>query len=318
MDPTATMPPTVTRPMFTAPANGRLVGLQLPVQALTSYLAEPWEHDAGPPEMARVAGVADRAGYDYIGVCDHVALPEAAAASMSTQWVDPVSTLGWLAASTERVRLLTHVYVLPYRNPLIAAKQFATLDWLSGGRLVCGIGAGHVEAEFAHLGADFAGRGATVTRGVARRAALLEHEWVDGFGARPRPVQSPRPPIWIAGSTPAAIRRAARSADGWLPQSPTSQEMVDLLVATRDASDRAGQPVVIGHIAPPIYLGEPTWDVGPRTLVGRPGDLAEQLIAGAPGAVNQIQIRFRARTCDELCDQLQAFADHGLAQLRSR
>ncbi len=301
--------------MYTVGHGRRIVGLQLPIQAHTVTTAEPWERTAGPADMAHVAGVADRAGYDYLGVCDHVSLPESVAATMSTFWVDPVSTLGWLAANTERIMLLTHVYVLPYRNPLMAAKQFATLDWLSGGRLICGIGAGHVEAEFAHLGVDFAGRGRAVADGVGVLADLLEHEFVDGFGAAPRPVQTPRPPIWIAGSTNAAIRRAATLADGWLPQSPASQEMVDLLLSARAAAGRT-EPIVIGHLTAPLHVGPPSWDVGPHTITGSPAEIAERLLAGAPPAVNQIQVRFRARDRDELCDQLDAFAAEGLPLLR--
>lgn len=297
--------------MYEITDGSRIVGLQLPVQALTSYLAEPWEHDAGPAEIVEVTRAAEDGGYAYVGVCDHVALPEAAAAGMSTQWVDPVSTLGWLAAQTSTIRLLTHVYVLPYRHPAMAAKQFATLDWLSGGRLICGLGAGHVPGEFERLGVDFEGRGTALADGVAQLDRLLSNEWIDGFGARPRPVQTPRPPLWVAGSTNAAIRRAAQLADGWLPQSPTTSEMVELITRTRQAAGREGS-FAIGHIAPPIHIGAPTWDVGPNTVTGTAEGVAERLLAGAPPGVNQFQIRFRARSCAELCDQLAAFADGGL------
>jgi probable F420-dependent oxidoreductase len=302
--------------MYSVPAGRRIVGLQLPVQTQTITTSEPWEREAGPADMAAIAALADRAGYDYLGVCDHVSLPQSVASTMSTFWVDPMTTLGFVAAHTTRIMLLTHVYVLPYRNPLLAAKQFATLDYLSAGRAICGIGAGHVQAEFEHLGVDFDSRGRAVADGVVRLAELLEHEFVDGFGARPRPVQSPRPPIWIAGSTGAAIKRAARFADGWLPQSPAAQEMVDLLLATREAAGRT-DPIVIGHITAPLYVGEPGWDAGPHTITGSAASIAERLVTGAPGAVNQIQVRFRARSREELCDQLDAFAADGLPLLHT-
>jgi probable F420-dependent oxidoreductase len=237
-----------------------------------------------------------------------VSLPEAVASTMGTHWVDPIATLGWLAARTERIRLLTHVYVLPYRHPLVAAKQLATLDHLSGGRLVCGIGAGHVQAEFEHLGVDFAARGRALDTGIPAVARALEQEFVDGYGARPRPVQEPRPPIWVAGSSPAAIRRAARLGDGWLPQGPASQEMVDRLTAERRAAGRADGPFAVGHITPFLYVGDPSWDVGGGTVRGGPASVAEQVLAATPTGVNQLQVRFKARDCDELCDQLEAFA----------
>src|SRR3546814_5025007 len=94
----------------------------------------------------------DSAGFAYIAVCDRVAIPAPLTAAMGATWWDTVATLSYLAAATERVRLLSHVYVLPYRHPLVVAKAWATLDVLSGGRAVLGVGAGHVEGEFEALG----------------------------------------------------------------------------------------------------------------------------------------------------------------------
>ncbi len=304
--------------MFTIGGQERVVGLQLPVQARSSYFVAEWEHSAGPTEMARVAVAADEAGFTYVGVCDHVALPEAVAGSMGYHWVDPIATLGWLAAQTRQVRLLTHVYVLPYRHPRLAAKQFATLDDLSGGRVICGVGAGHVEAEFDLLDVDFAGRGAAMDRGVTELADALANEVVDGFGALPRPVQSPRPPIWLAGSSAPAIRRAARLGDGWLPQGPATSQAVELLSAELERHGRSAEPFAVGTITPFLYVGEPSWDLPDDTLSGSPQELGERLGASLPVGVNQIQVRFRARSADELCDQVSAFGDGALAALATR
>ena len=294
--------------MITIPRGRRVFGMQLPIQAQSTYFVADWERSAGPDEMARIARTADEHGCFYLGVCDHVSLPEAVAGSMGTHWMDPIATLSWLGAATERVGLLTHVYVLPYRHPLVAAKQFATIDHLSGGRMICGIGSGHVEAEFEHLGVDFHRRGRTVDASIPVLAAALEQEFVDGFGARPRPVQSPRPPIWVAGSSPAAIRRAGRLGDGWLPQGPSNAEMIRLLQATRDEAGRADLPMAIGHITPFLHIGAASWDVGDATISGEPQVVAERILAGTADGVNQLQVRFRARSCDELCEQIVAFA----------
>lgn len=294
--------------MYQVPQGARIFGIQLPIQAQSSYFVAEWERTAGPAEMARIARTCDAAGYAYLGVCDHVALPESVAAGMGTYWVDPISTLGYLAAVTERIMLLTHVYVLPYRHPLMAAKQFATLDHLSGGRAICGIGAGHVEAEFDRLGVDFHARGRAIENGVPVLAAALESEFVDGFGARPRPVQSPRPPIWIAGSSAPAIRRAARLADGWLPQGPSDAAMVEMLREERAAAGRSNDPMMIGHITPFLYVGSPSFDVGEATVHGSADRIAEAVLAGTAAGVNQLQVRFKARDIDEYCDQLEAFA----------
>ena len=299
--------PEPSAPMFTVPKGRRIYGIQLPIQAQSSYFVADWEKTAGPAELARLAQACDDNGYAYVGVCDHVSLPESVVGGMGTHWADPIATLSWLAALTTRVGLLTHVYVLPYRHPRVAAKQFATLDHLSGGRALIGIGAGHVQAEFEHLGVDFDHRGSAVEAGVPALAAALEHEFVDGFGARPRPVQSPRPPIWIAGSSPVAIKRAARLADGWLPQGPSNADMVNLLQSERAKHGRTGD-FMIGHITPFMYVGDPSWDVGEATLSGSAQSIAERILAGTAPGVNQLQVRFKARSCDELCDQLAAFA----------
>ena len=136
----------------------------------------------------------------------------------------------------------------------------------------------------------------------------LAHEWVDGYGASPRPVQQPRPPVWVAGSSPAAIRRAARLADGWLPQGPSDATMVATLRETRAEHGRADEPMMIGHITPWLYVGTPDRDVPDDSLTGEGQQLGEQILAGTADGVNQIQVRFRARSCDELCDQMAAFA----------
>ena len=297
-----------TTAMISVPPGRRVYGMQLPIQAQSSYFVAEWEKSAGPAELSRLAKACDDNGYSYVGVCDHVALPESVVGGMGTHWADPIATLGWLAGLTTRVGLLTHVYVLPYRHPRVAAKQFATLDHLSGGRALVGVGAGHVEAEFAHLGIDFQGRGKAMDRGIPELAAALENEFVDGFGARPRPAQSPRPPIWVAGSSPVAIKRAARLGDGWLPQGPSNQEMVDALVSERERAGRADEAMMIGHITPFIHVGEPKWEVGEATLTGSPASIADRILVGTARGVNQLQVRFKARSCDELCDQIAAFA----------
>jgi probable F420-dependent oxidoreductase len=294
--------------MIEIPAGTRVYGIQLPIQAQSEMFVADWERVAGPDELARVARAADDSGFFYVAVCDHIAIPESLAGAMGTYWQDCIATLSWLAPQTQRVNLLSHAYVLPYRHPRVAAKEFATLDHLSGGRAIVGIGAGHVEAEFAALGVDHARRGKLVEEKLPPLIEALEHEFVDGLGARPRPVQAPRPPVWIAGSSPAAIRRAGTFGDGWLPQGPSNAEMVAKLQAVRAEHDRADRPMMIGHITPFLYVGKPSWDVGAGVLSGDPGEIAERILAETAAGVNQLQVRFKARSCDEICDQMAAFA----------
>ena len=282
----------------------RWVGTQLPIQAQSSLFVAEWERSASPEDLAQVAQTCEVAGFDYVGVCDHIAIPERAASSMGTHWMDPIATLSWLAAKTKRIHLLTHVYVLPYRHARVAAKQLSAIDHLSEGRLVAGIGAGHLAEEFALLNLDFSSRGRVMDERLPQLILALENEFVAGFGASPRPTQHPRPPIWVAGSSAPAIRRAVEVGDGWLPQGPATPRLVK---SVKDRLERAHRPVdgfAIGHIAPPIHLGTPGSDVGKYTITGSPSGVADQLLSSMPTDVNQIQVRVMANSLDEYCNQL--------------
>ncbi|MFE3770177.1 LLM class F420-dependent oxidoreductase [Streptomyces sp. NPDC059122] len=300
--------------------QGRLVyGMQLPVQAQSALFAEEWEAAAGPEDLVAVAQAADRAGFAYVACCEHVAIPRRLAGAMGTVWYDPVATLSYLAAVTERVRLLSHVAVVGLRHPLLGAKQYATLDRLSGGRLVLGVGAGHVREEFEALGVDFARRGAVLDEAIdALKAALGEEEFPEfkgewfafgGLGQAPRPVQLPRPPVWVGGSSPAAVRRAAVKGDGWLPQGDRRDQLPGQIATVRRLREEAGigEPIEIGAIVEPVYVGESGWEVGRRTLAGAPERIAASLREYGAMGVHQIQVRFRSRGRAELVDQVAAF-----------
>ncbi|MFI9752761.1 TIGR03619 family F420-dependent LLM class oxidoreductase [Streptomyces collinus] len=292
--------------------------MQLPVQSQSTLYAEAWEAVAGPDDLLEIARAADRAGFGYLASCDHVGIPRRLAAAMSTVWYDPVATLAFLAAATERVRLLSHVAIVALRHPLLTAKQYATLDHLSGGRLVLGVGAGHVQEEFEALGVDFRGRGAVLDECLdALRAALGPEEFpehhgklydFEGLGQRPRPAQD-RVPVWVGGSSPAAVRRAALKGDGWLPQGDPRDRLPGQIARIRELREKAGArgPFTVGAIAEPLYVGTPRWEVGRRTLTGGPQELAESLRAYRAMGVHQIQVRFRSRSRSELTDQIAAF-----------
>ncbi|MDI3409330.1 TIGR03619 family F420-dependent LLM class oxidoreductase [Streptomyces cavernicola] len=293
-------------------------GIQLPVQSQSTLYAEPWEAGAGAVDLAEIARTADRSGFAYIACCDHVAIPRRLAAAMSTVWYDPVATLSFLAGITENVRLLSHVAVVGLRHPLATAKQYATLDHLSGGRVILGVGAGHVREEFDALGSDFEGRGAVLDETVdALRAALGAEEYPEhrgaryefsGLGQRPRPAQT-RVPIWVGGSSVPAVRRAAIRGDGWLPQGDRRTELPAKIARIRELRAEAGieEPMTIGTIAEPLYVGRPDWEVGRRTLTGKPEELVESLREYGAMGVQQIQVRFRSRSRTELTDQMAAF-----------
>jgi probable F420-dependent oxidoreductase len=294
------MPPIV-------PAGSVVFGIQLPVQAQSTYFVEPWEISAGPAEVATVAQAADRAGFFYVAVCDHVAIPEDLAPRMSAVWWDTIATLGWLAGLTTKTRLLSSVFNLTYRHPLVGAKSFATLDLISQGRTIIGVGAGHVEKEFDALGVDFASRGRQLDDGLQVLDRALRTGVVDGMELAPRAVQEPRPPIWVGGAAPAAVRRAARLADGWLPQGTPLEQMPELVdLYRKERGDDTGD---IGAISEWLYVGEPSWDVNRPCVSGSPEQLADALNRWAAVGVNHLQVRFPSRGVDELADQVTAFGE---------
>jgi probable F420-dependent oxidoreductase len=179
--------------------------------------------DAGP--IGDVAAAAEAAGWGAIAFSEHPAPSARWLDSGGHQTLDPFVALGFAAAATSRLRLLTYLAIASYRSPLVLAKAAATLDKLSGGRLVLGVGAGYQRSEFRALGLDFDHRGAALDEVLD----VLPHHWAgepfayDGrtVAARdvialPRPVQDPIP-MWVGGNAPATLRRVAERAQGWLP-----------------------------------------------------------------------------------------------------
>ncbi len=195
---------------------------------------------ATPETLLRMATKADRLRYDSVFVTDHVVLPASSARSVypyaptgrlpgaaNQDYLEPLTLLGWLAQATTRVRLGTSVLVVPYRNPLLAAKMLATVDRLARGRVILGAGVGWLREEFEALAAPpFEARGA-VTDEYLRlmRAAWTtdpvefdgRHYTVHGAHVMPKPVQAGGIPVWIGGHTDAAIRRAGTLGDAWHP-----------------------------------------------------------------------------------------------------
>jgi probable F420-dependent oxidoreductase len=302
------------------PEGSVVYGIQLPIQSQSTMYREDWEPSSGPAELARIARQADDSGFFYIAVCDHTFIPERLAQAMSTTWYDTVATLGWLAGFTTRVRLMSHVYIATLRHPLRAAKEFATLDLLSGGRLIVGVGAGHVLEEFEVLGPEFLDRGKALDESIDGIAAALVDEFpvlsgprwpASGLGIGPRPVQRPRPPIWVGGSSRPALRRAAARGDGWLPQTAKRSELktqvAELLQMRQELAD--GAPIAIGALAGIFHVGEASWDLPKGTVCGSPEKIAEDLAELTALGASHLQLRFPSRSADEMCDQMAAFGE---------
>ncbi|MCW2896153.1 MAG: class F420-dependent oxidoreductase [Actinomycetia bacterium] len=213
-----------------------------------------------PDVLAEAARAAEAAGFDSVWAGEHVVLPDPQVppSPMRPQdpALDPLLALAWAAAHTATIRLATGIVILPQRNPVVLAKQVATLDVLSAGRVILGIGAGYLEPEFRAVGANFAERGAVTDEYLDAMQAL----WYDqhpayhgrfagfaGIDARPRPVQQPIPLV-VGGHSGPAYRRAVARAHGWYGYALTPQQAAACLAGLAAAADRVQRPAELGEL----------------------------------------------------------------------
>ncbi|BBY37756.1 LLM class F420-dependent oxidoreductase [Mycobacterium mantenii] len=208
-----------------------------PVVTMFPGSSGDWEKHATIEDLAQIAEAADRLGYHHLTCSEHIALPAAERARRGTRYWDPLATFGYLAAHTQRIRLATNVLVLAYHHPLEIAKRYGTLDQISGGRLILGVGVGSLKEEFDLIGAPFDDRGPRADDALrALRASLSvaepayhgEFYSFDGLVVDPCAVQE-RVPIWVGGRTLRSLRRAATLADGWAPFNVSLQQARDWL-----------------------------------------------------------------------------------------
>jgi len=201
-------------------------GIGLPVIHLYPVVANSWEFTAPVDTVVRIARRADELGFDFLTFPEHIVVPSAMGEVMGTRYPEALTAMAFVAGATSRIKVLSYVMVLSYRNPIVCAKSIATLDFLSGGRVIVGIGAGHMQGEFEALGVPFEERGRMTDEYIQAMCELWTSE-CPAFEGRyvrfrdvlfePRPVQKPRPPIWVGGNSRPAMRRAAALGDGWIP-----------------------------------------------------------------------------------------------------
>ncbi|HWT49169.1 MAG TPA: LLM class F420-dependent oxidoreductase [Mycobacterium sp.] len=219
-------------------STGRVkLSVATPVVTMLPRITGEWEKRASIEDLAQIAEAADRLGYHHLTCSEHIALPAAERNRRGSRYWDPLATFGYLAARTRQIRLATHVLVLGYHHPLEIAKRYGTLDKVSNGRLILGVGVGSLKEEFELIGAPFEDRGARGDDALrALRASLsvpepAYHGEFYSFGGMvvdPCAVQH-RVPIWIGGRTLRSLRRAATLADGWAPFNVSLQQVRDWL-----------------------------------------------------------------------------------------
>jgi probable F420-dependent oxidoreductase len=290
---------------------------------------------AQPATLLALAERADAAGYDAIWVTDHVLMPRGPAspypnsASGQPPWdpeadyLEPFAALAYLAARTQRARVGTSVLVVPIRPPLVVAKMLASLDVLSGGRVIVGVGTGWLAEEFAALGVPFEDRGARADEylRVFKECWTSAAPRFDGKFVRfanvamnPKPLQKPHPPIWIGGDGPRVLRRVVELGDGWTPMAlrpPGRNEPAALAAAVRDLhellTERKREPgSVTIAVKLPLKLGSAA---GARALMtGTPQQVAEDLRRYRASGVNHFALDFVATDPGEMHETLDRFA----------
>jgi probable F420-dependent oxidoreductase len=181
-----------------------------------------------------IARAAESAGFGGVFVTEHPIPARGWLETGGHHALDPFVALSFAGAATTAIGLQTHLCVLPYRNPFLAAKAVASLDVLSGGRAVLGVGTGYLEPEFAALGVDFSERNDLTDESIMTMKAVWSGQPVSVVGrhfnaqdcvALPRPTQRPHPPIWVGGNSRRAVRRAVELADGWAPMPNAAQSV---------------------------------------------------------------------------------------------
>ena len=286
------------------PTQDPLMALKLsigtPVVTMDPSAHAEWEETASIEDVAMIAEAADRLGYHHLTCSEHIGLPATELARRGSRYWDPLATFGYLAARTSRIRFTTLVLVLGYHHPLDIAKRYGTLDKVSNGRLILGVGVGTLREEFDLIGAPFDKRGARADDALrALRASLSQPqpayhgEFYDfeGFVIDPCAVQK-RVPLWVGGRSLRSLRRAATLADGWCPFAVTPARAAEWL-QTVEVAD--GFEVVL----PPTARLDP---------IEEPSRTQEILAETEPCGATTVSCSFRHRSIGEYLEKIEALS----------
>jgi probable F420-dependent oxidoreductase len=256
-------------------------------------MVQPWEKSVTGADQTRLAKRADELGYDMIAVPEHHIIPNAHVELSGPHYFHAATGQAYIAGATQRIRVNSCITILPLQNPIVQAKQLATMDWLSSGRTMVTFGVGWLEQEFEILGVPFHERGRIADEYLAAMIELwtkdnpqFEGRYVSfkDVAFAPKPVQKPHLPIWMGGDADAALKRAARFASGWWPFLTKPKDIPARLDFIRSQPDFKGGPFEVmyglstgrvgeGHVATNDPDARST--MPPQEIIDRLGQLHE-------------------------------------------
>lgn len=282
--------------------------------------------DVSVADLHAVARDAEDAGFDSVWASDHIVTPEHMQSSVGPVFFDAFVVLSHVSAMTSHVRLGTTVMVTPYRNPLVAAKIIASLDSLSGGRVILGVGAGGAPDEFAALGIPESQRGARTDEYLSAMIELWTSDPSSYHGRyvsfervrfAPKPSQSPHPPIWVGGRSDAALRRVVRFGEAWHPTYlplDALRERMDTLTQFSAQAERDTPPATTLHLS--VAFADGTQDTPDRRMGrGTPGQVAEDAAIYDSMGIETVVCNFRGETTDEVRRAMETFARQVIPQI---
>ena len=276
---------------------------------------------ASPEAIVASAKKAEEVGFEAIFVNDHIIVDDSARAAPWTNVYDPLVSMSFIAAHTTRIGVGVSVLIMPYRNPITTAKALATLDLMSKGRLTIGVGVGWGEAESKALGENFHERGARTNEYLR----LWQACWAPGkvsfagkffafsdMHVNPKPLQQPHPPIWIGGTSDAALRRAARYASVWQPTPLPLDQLVERRAALAKACEAAGRPPIPTRMSFRVEFSTITGNkpVGEKRPAGHgtPAEVVGDLMRYRDAGLDAFQINFHGnRHLDDLLAAMECF-----------
>ena len=292
------------------------------------------------PGLRRFAQRAEELGFESVLAGDHIVLPTGGTSQYpytadgsfsrpaDEPFLETMTLLGYLAACTETIKLGSTVVILPYRNPVVQAKMFASLDVLTNGRMICGIGVGWLEKEFEILGVPYAQRGPMSDEFLQIFKILWTEDnpefhgrfyHVDGIQFYPKPVQQPHIPIWVGGHTHRALRRTAKYGDCWHTTRQTPDFVAENLPYLRQQTERAGRdPASISislkrslHFTD-IGLGEGNTVRTGGAMIGSTQEVIDDVYYCREVGIDQLTYDFRVDGMDQLIQVMERLADRVL------